>query len=262
MGDIAELYDYDVDAESFNNTNQQMITLQEIATRLHDKETITDPFQGIPMNIRQGQSKNGPYWYGDLQETGGTYTIEITAWQNDIATFQGQLVEFSGEGMKRDSYEGKPKISINKKTFVGQPVGGPAPPQGGYTPSEPTKTPSRPSHGPSTPLVRNGQAVGAAFNQANEWLRACAMNGEVPEEFNSLKDYVFSRTFLEDVSYLAEKLYLVNEYTATPKPKKKGNGGKHSSPAMKEPEPQIEDKANNLPATHGVDDSDSDEVPF
>lgn len=222
-----------------------MITLQEIASQLSNKEPIKDTFQGVPQNIKSGTSKNGPYWYGSLVDPDTGYSIDITAWQNDISKFENQLCKFSGEGMKRDEYQGTAKIAINTKTFVAGVVGG----QSTHSTPPASQTAPRGNSGGSTATLRNGQACGAAIKEAGGIILECKkLSGLKGEE---LLEYFKTREFRKDLNEIAEGIFRVNQYLQT--------GNVDKPPAAKpKPEPKPEPEPEPAP----VDDDDEDDVPF
>jgi hypothetical protein len=58
----------------------------------------------------------------------GNLSIDLTSFDIDFRPYEGQMVQFSGKGIKRDEYNGKAKLMIGRGVVVKTSTGGSAAP--------------------------------------------------------------------------------------------------------------------------------------
>ena len=110
-------------------------------------EVVGDISSAKNMDTKTGK-KMGVAKLGD-----STDTIDLTSFDKQFTGVNGKRVEFTGPGMKKDSYNGYAKLMIGGKTMMNVIEGG------GDLPEAPVKNPSGPAPAP----VAGGEAFEEAF---------------------------------------------------------------------------------------------------
>jgi hypothetical protein len=80
---------------------------------LADKAWVKGMVKGV---VSQTKEIKPGMQVGKLSGDGGT--IDLTAFNLNLAQFEGKAVVFSGMGMQKDSYNGSPKMTVRDKTKV------------------------------------------------------------------------------------------------------------------------------------------------
>lgn len=104
------------------NSKEQMLSVAEVCELQAgdaDNATWINPgFQGVVRKIDQRNTKAGKkMWPCVIADTTGSATLEVTFFTAPKFG-EGDLLEFSGQGLRRTEYNGKPQAAIGQKTEV------------------------------------------------------------------------------------------------------------------------------------------------
>jgi hypothetical protein len=158
---------------------------------------IQDDFNAIPTGLQQKTGKSGPFYVGKIQDPQFPgVQADVTFFRPDAMQFQDKVCHFAGQGMKRDEYNGTPKVTIGQKVTI-QVMGTPQLPQ--HSPQQAQgyqQTPAQPYHHQPAQQPAPAQAqkkpilgvtVGMAINNACNLIAAVGTCGRpLQEEIHNL----------------------------------------------------------------------------
>lgn len=123
-------------------------------------------FTAIPTGLQQkgGGAGKMVFYVGKLTDPQfPSISIDATFFRSDALSFQDQVCHFSGKSMKRDEYQGSPKITIGDKATI-QKIGIPTnqPPVQSYQPVQARTQPVTQSAKKTIPGIQVGMAINNA----------------------------------------------------------------------------------------------------
>ena len=225
------------------SSSPQLLTVGEaleLPPGTQDKASWINPgFSGLVELVESFNANSGKTFYNVTVVDPDNNSIAIHALFPTPPKFnEGQIVEFSGKGLRRQEYKGKPQFAVSAGTEIH--VLGNAPGRQSNPPPAHQQAPAqRPAGSPAPagtgaqPLVF-GATVGMAINQANELMRHIYSPPQLAELMKSTE---YCRTLHEWASDIIRVSRMLENGQLAPSVKQRceGNPDLEAAPGYDEP---------------------------